>query len=270
MIASVWAPETSAQEDAHSYEAKAKFPSIAPGFVEWPTSALKNANSPLQICVHGDFSFGTNLAKLTSTATLNGHRMEVKWARKEQDLPACQILFVSRSATAHAISGDREKYLGSGMDGYVSKPIRTDLLREEITRVVQFAGMCARSSEVSAMKKEGAKSLDREELLNRVEHDEELLREILAIFQADSQASRKALSAAVAAHEADQVRSAAHAFKGMLANLSSNPASAAAAHLEELAKEGRTDELAGAWQAFEKELGGVLREVEDLLSGALK
>jgi hypothetical protein len=39
----------------------------------------------------------TSLAGLRRTSTLNGHRMEVKWARNEQDLPACQLLFVSRS-----------------------------------------------------------------------------------------------------------------------------------------------------------------------------
>ena len=120
------------------------------------------------------------------------------------------------------------------------------------------------------MQNQGAKSLDREELLNRVEHDEELAREILAIFQADSHINREALGAAVAAHNAAEVRSVAHAFKGMLANLSANPASAAAAHLEELAKEGKTDELAGAWRAFERELDGVLVEVEHLLAGTLK
>ena len=89
-------------------------------------------------------------------------------------------------------------------------------------------------------------------------------------FQADSQSNREALGAAVAAHNADEVRSLAHAFKGMLANLSANPASAAAARLEESAKEAAPDELAGAWQAFERELGGVLLEVEHLLAGALK
>jgi HPt (histidine-containing phosphotransfer) domain-containing protein len=120
------------------------------------------------------------------------------------------------------------------------------------------------------MKNEGSKSLDREELLNRVEHDEELAREMLLIFQANSQTSREALNAAVAARNADEVRNVAHAFRGMLANLSANPASAAAAHLEELAKEARTDELAGAWKVFEKELGGVLLEVKHLLAGALK
>ena len=59
---------------------------------------FKTANSRLQICVHGDFSFGTSVAALTRASSLNGHHMEVKWARKEQDLSACQILFVSRSA----------------------------------------------------------------------------------------------------------------------------------------------------------------------------
>jgi len=90
------------------------------------------------------------------------------------------------------------------------------------------------------------------------------------IFQADSQTSREALGTALAAGNAEEVRNVAHAFKGMLANISANPASAATAHLEELAKEARTDELAGAWQAFEKELSGVLLEVGHLLAGALQ
>jgi hypothetical protein len=57
-----------AQDDSHQYEAKAKFLSIAPGFVEWPAPAFKAANPPLQICLHGDFSFGTSLAELTRTS----------------------------------------------------------------------------------------------------------------------------------------------------------------------------------------------------------
>jgi signal transduction histidine kinase/CheY-like chemotaxis protein len=38
--------------------------------------------------------------------------------------------------TAHAIRGDRERYLAAGMDGYVSKPIRPSLLLREIEATV--------------------------------------------------------------------------------------------------------------------------------------
>jgi CheY-like chemotaxis protein len=176
--------------------------------------------------------------------------------------------------TAHALKGDREKYLAAGMDGYVSKPIRTDLLRSEIARVMKIRGNRVQSSEVPdealAMKKTNAKSLDREELLNRVEHDEELAREILEIFQTDSAANRGLLRAAVEACQLDDIRNHAHAFKGMLANLAAGPAMAAAAHLETLAKEQNTKEIAAAWQGFDQELSGVLLEVEQLLAGALQ
>ena len=37
--------------------------------------------------------------------------------------------------TAHAMNGDRERYLASGMDGYVSKPIRREELFREIDRL---------------------------------------------------------------------------------------------------------------------------------------
>ncbi len=38
--------------------------------------------------------------------------------------------------TANAMTGDREKYIASGMDGYVSKPIDRNVLYQEIVRVV--------------------------------------------------------------------------------------------------------------------------------------
>jgi CheY-like chemotaxis protein len=37
------------------------------------------------------------------------------------------------------MSGDAEKCLQNGMDGYVSKPIRGDLLRAEIDRLTKKA-----------------------------------------------------------------------------------------------------------------------------------
>src|SRR5882724_11224759 len=87
--------------DPQEYEAKARFLAITPEFVEWPPSTFKTPAAPLQICVHGNFLFGTSLAELTRNATVNGHRVEVKWIRKEQHLPGCQLIFVSRSEAKH-------------------------------------------------------------------------------------------------------------------------------------------------------------------------
>jgi hypothetical protein len=92
---------TVSQEDPQAYEAKARFLATTPESVEWPPSTFKTPAAPLQICVHGNLLFGTSLAELTRNATVNGHRVDVKWIRKEQDLPGCQLIFVSRSEARH-------------------------------------------------------------------------------------------------------------------------------------------------------------------------
>jgi CheY-like chemotaxis protein len=50
---------------------------------------------------------------------------------KKNGLPPTPIIAV----TANALKGDRELYLASGMDGYVSKPISLEALKSEIQRL---------------------------------------------------------------------------------------------------------------------------------------
>ena len=38
--------------------------------------------------------------------------------------------------TAHAMTGDRERFLSAGADGYVSKPMSQSILQQEIERVL--------------------------------------------------------------------------------------------------------------------------------------
>jgi len=40
--------------------------------------------------------------------------------------------------TAHAVTGDRERCLAAGMDGYVAKPIRPEELFEQIEALIPF------------------------------------------------------------------------------------------------------------------------------------
>jgi CheY-like chemotaxis protein len=57
------------------------------------------------------------------------------WRAKEakENLPLTPVLMV----TAHAMTGDRERFLAAGADGYVSKPMSEASLRQEIERVCQ-------------------------------------------------------------------------------------------------------------------------------------
>ena len=79
------------------YRAKANYLANFPSFVEWPTEALPPGNAPFLVCVFGEFSFGTSLAEITRGTTTHDRRLEIRWARKAQELSSCQVLFVSRS-----------------------------------------------------------------------------------------------------------------------------------------------------------------------------
>lgn len=59
--------------------------------------------------------------------------------RRIRENPAIKVLPVL-AVTAYAMQGDREKVLTSGFDGYLSKPIQSRLLFEELDR---FLGQAA-------------------------------------------------------------------------------------------------------------------------------
>lgn len=64
---------------------------------------------------------------------LNGYETSLAIRQKEQGTDHHVPII---AMTAYAVKGDREKCLAAGMDGYISKPIRTDRVREEIETVL--------------------------------------------------------------------------------------------------------------------------------------
>lgn len=89
---------TSAQQFGKSqYRAKANFLAAFPKFIDWPSEAFPSQQAPINLCVFGDFNFGTSLAEITRGITIRGRRLEVRWERDQQLLRTCHILFVSHS-----------------------------------------------------------------------------------------------------------------------------------------------------------------------------
>ncbi len=154
--------------------------------------------------------------------------------------------------TAHAKSGDRETCLATGMDDYISKPLRrSDLL----ALVEKWALPRSAASQQSDPKAESATacgsctSMDYDKAVEEFQGDEAFLRKVLLGFfeNVDKQAVR--IRQAIADDDSETVRREAHAIKGGAANLLAIPLSEAARQLEEL---GNSAELSSIPAVFEK------------------
>jgi len=100
-------------------------------------------------------------------------------------------------------------------------------------------------------------AIDREELLERLGGDRELVGEILGLFDDECVAMLDAIEHAVRAADAPRLERAAHTLKGALLNISAGPGAEIAATLEELGH-------AGSVQGAEAPLGSLRGAMERL------
>jgi HPt (histidine-containing phosphotransfer) domain-containing protein len=109
---------------------------------------------------------------------------------------------------------------------------------------------------------------DPRELLERVEGDEELLRELLGLYRDDSHKNLLKAKAALAEKDLQALSRAAHTLKGMLRNLDMNAASQIAARLEDAANQNRAEVCAELVAMMEAVLVAMSSQVEARLAGA--
>ena len=108
---------------------------------------------------------------------------------------------------------------------------------------------------------------DLKELLERLEGDEEFLRELLITFRSDYRACLHKAHRAMVEANLPELSRAAHTLKGMLRNLSMKSAAQTAAELEKSAHDAAERESAELLLILEGDLARVLPEVEAQLAG---
>jgi HPt (histidine-containing phosphotransfer) domain-containing protein len=99
--------------------------------------------------------------------------------------------------------------------------------------------------------------LDRQFALSRVGGDEELLKEIAAVFVADYPNSLREIRAAIDSGDASLLERSAHSLKGSVANFGARDAVASALRLEQMGRARQMRDCAGALQELEQALASL-------------
>ena len=160
--------------------------------------------------------------------------------------------------TAHAIKGDRERFLEAGMDDYVSKPIDTAALHLAISRVTD-----AVADDRPAV---GEGAFDRSDALANLDNNESFLHELIGIFLEDYSELKSDLQEAIAKGDAEHTQQTAHYLKGAINNFTTGPVVGLLQRIEDAGADNRGDDSKSALAELEPHLERLEQELRAEIS----
>ncbi|MCC6144266.1 MAG: response regulator [Candidatus Hydrogenedentes bacterium] len=165
------------------------------------------------------------------------------------------------AVTAHAILGDRERFLSAGMNGYVSKPINFAELDEAMRRVIHL-DQRRRARNVAAPRHD-ARAIDRAYALSLIGGNEDALDRITEIFREECTGMLNNLRQGIENKDVAKARRAAHSIKGSAATIGALQLSKIAEKIERALQDGAWEEASHLLSAVGNGVAQLLKELSD-------
>jgi signal transduction histidine kinase/DNA-binding response OmpR family regulator/HPt (histidine-containing phosphotransfer) domain-containing protein len=189
---------------------------------------------------------------------------DVEQARRDAGEAGCTAVPIV-ALTAHAVKEYVDQCLESGMNDFVTKPLRKATLVTAVEKWIppRLRGRGTPRPAATARKCGPPAAFDFARALKEFEGDRQLLEEVLVEFVAAVRCQLPVLGAALAAGDAERVQREAHSIKGGAANLTADGLSRAARELEHIGNSGTLDggqdaleRLAAEFARFEEQVRG--------------
>lgn len=136
---------------------------------------------------------------------MGGHEA-TRMIREQEQSTGTHIPIIAM--TAHALKGTREECLLSGMDGYVAKPVDTELLWRELDQIAPAATRLDDTPSVWV-------TVDFEKTRRTLDNNGELFAELVRQYCTDATLHFQRMEVALAKGDATELRRSAHALQGM-------------------------------------------------------
>jgi CheY-like chemotaxis protein/HPt (histidine-containing phosphotransfer) domain-containing protein len=194
---------------------------------------------------------------------MNGIEASELIREKEKNTDTCIPII---AMTAHAIKGDREKFLETGMDDYISKPIDTKTLIETIEKITTNGRTLNDNRKPDTSSGEPSNNLiDKEDAIERVNGDMELLKEIVELFIDTCPRLLSEVNTAISQGDNKTLEREAHTIKSVIGNFSKHDAYDAAFKLERMGASGELSKAEETYKELEEEIERLTPALKELI-----